>query len=181
MNMHPLSSLFSATALAGLLASPGAAQPKTDAFMVHPILSLAISGLHVAYEKSFGDDRWAMEIPFYLGYSERVYDNATLFTGSGFGVRRYLVDAGKGTFVSPEIEVVNIHRFASGPDEPANLVVAVPSLRMGYKWRWSVAAMETGVGMAFYKADVTRGNWSSRDNHTSGLVPMGHFAVGIPF
>jgi hypothetical protein len=183
MNMHPLRTLLATAALTGIfLTAKAQADEKIKAFMVHPILSLAISGLHVAYEGGFGaDKRWAFEVPVYLGYSERLYDNATLFTGSGLGIRRYLVDAAKGTFVSPEVEIVNVHRFASGPGDAANLLIVVPSVRMGYKWRWNVMTMETGVGFAFYNADVTTGNWNTQDNHTSGLVPMGHFAAGIPF
>ncbi|MDB5049729.1 MAG: hypothetical protein JWO30_2800 [Fibrobacteres bacterium] len=181
--MHPLRSLLASAAMAGLmLASKAAAAEKTDAFMIHPILSLAISGLHVSYESGFGKDkRWAYEIPFYLGYSEHYSTNATLFTGSGLGVRRYLVDPGKGTFISPEIEIVNLHRFSSGPEARADVLVVVPSFCMGYKWRWNIMTMEAGAGAAFYKSEVTNGNWDTRENRISVLAPIGHFAAGIPF
>jgi hypothetical protein len=153
---------------------------KTSAFTIHPILSLAVSGLHVSYEIALGGGRTALEIPAYLGYNERVYDNPMLFLGSGLGIRRYLTEAGKGTYICPQIEIVNIHRFERGPDSVGNIVVVAPSVRMGYKWRWEIFTMELGAGAAFISANATTGKWNE-DEEMSVLIPMGHFALGIPF
>ena len=158
--------------------SPG---PKNSAFTIHPILSMLVRGLHVSYEGPIGNDgKTAFEIPVYLGYSERVFDNPTLFTGSGFGIRRYLTEAGKGTYISPEIEIVNVHRFESGEDSSSNYLIVAPTVRMGYKWRWEIFTMEAGAGAAFIYGRITSGRWQNEENNMKGLFPFGHFALGIP-
>lgn len=153
---------------------------KTSAFTIHPILSLAVSGLHVSYEMAFKGGRTALEIPVYLGYNERVYNNPMLFLGSGIGIRRYLTNPGQGTYICPQIEIVNIHRFERGSDSVGNIVVFAPTLRMGYKWRWEIFTMELGAGAAFINANATQGKWN-QDEEINILLPMGHFALGIPF
>lgn len=198
MPMKPIRPLIAAAVLAGLFfpdstrseTIPDSAriedpnphgEGKNRAFVIHPVLSLVISGLHVSFEGPLGTGLWAYEVPAYLGYSEHLYENATLFTGLGFGLRRYLLDPGMGAFVSPEVEIVNVHHFESGPENAGNLVVTVPSLRMGYKWRWNVATLETGIGFAYVRTEVSDGRWNRDDSKVSSLIPMGHFAAGVPF
>lgn len=153
---------------------------KTSAFTIHPILSLAVSGLHVSYEVALKGSRTALEIPVYVGYNERVYNNPMLFLGSGIGIRRYLTNPGQGTYICPQIEIVNIHRFERGSDSVGNVVVFAPTLRMGYKWRWEIFTMELGAGAAFINANATKGKWNENEE-INILLPMGHFALGIPF
>jgi len=154
---------------------------KTEALTVHPILSVAILGLHVSYEGALGQGLWAYEVPMYFGYSEKVYSNATMFLGSGLGLRRYVLEQGQGAYIEPELECLNIHRFPQGPDNSSNIVIVAPSLRMGYKMRWDFVTLDLGIGAGFAQSALTEGGYPDSGGSVRALFPMGNVGIGIPF
>lgn len=156
-------------------------RPLTSAFSIHPFLSVAISGLHVSYEAAFSGGKTAFEVPIYLGYSESVYNNPSFFIGSGFGIRRYLINPGAGTYVSPQIEVLNLHRYEKGTFAESNQLIIMPSLRMGYKWRWNTFVVDIGSGMTYILTLRDGRDEYERRKATQFLTPLGSIAVGIPF
>jgi len=167
------------------VSSPSA---KRYAFTIHPISSLSVSGVNVSFEGPLGDDRWAYEVPLYLGYNQYSGNTALFITGSGLGVRRYLLEGGAGTYISPEIDVVNLHASVSSSSSGStagNLLIVMPSLRLGYKARWDYFTLDTGFGFQFVKAYLTAGtsnDVSSDVNfNVAFLTPMFSFALGIPF
>ncbi len=154
---------------------------KNDALTIHPILSIAIFGIHTSYEGALGMSRWAYEVPAYFGYNERLSQNPTLFMGTGIGIRRYVLEAGQGAYIEPELECVNMHQFASGIDSKRNIVFMIPSLRMGYKLRWQTVVLDLGLGTGFINGTLTDGVLSKNDGWTRALIPTGNVAIGIPF
>ena len=167
--------------LAALLAwaPAGAAPGKLRAVTVHPILSIPISGLHISYEHPL-QGLYSLEIPVYFGYSEYTYEGAALALGAGAGIRRYLLHPGRGTYVNPQLEVLNAHIFESRDYEAYNALIIMPSLRMGYKFRWEVFTMDLGLGFGLFTSTYTdRG--PGQDDSGMALVPWGNFALGVPF
>jgi hypothetical protein len=159
----------------------GRTVPRPRALTVHPAFSLAISGLNLSYETPLGTGLWSCELPLYLGYNERMWSNPTFFAGSGFGVRRYLVSRGAGTYVSPSLDVVNIHRFEKGPEAGNNILMLAPNLRMGYRWTWNVFTMDAAMGFVYYESRLTEGKRTDMDMDQRGLLPMFQYSLGIPF
>lgn len=156
-----------------------AGSDKLRSVTIHPILSFPISGLHISYEHPLQGLN-SLEIPLYFGYSEFTYDNAALAVGSGVGYRRYLLHPGRGTYVNPQLEVVNVHFFSNEEYAAGNALIVMPSLRMGYKFRWEVFAMDLGLGFGLFASTFTE---SAPDDEGYGiaLMPWGNFALGVPF
>lgn len=154
---------------------------RSDALTVHPGFSILISGLNLSYEAALGQGLWNYEIPFYLGYNERAWNNPTLFLGGGFGVRRYLLVRGAGTYVAPSLDVVNVRRFEKGEQESNNVLILAPNLRMGHRWSWNVFTMDAAIGFAYYDAIATEGKLGSDDPDQRGLFPMVQYSLGVPF
>lgn len=153
----------------------------SNAFTVHPGFSILISGLNISYEAALGRGLWNYEIPFYIGYNERLWNNPTLFVGSGFGLRRYLLERGAGTYVAPCLDILNVKRWDKGPDVGNNVVIVVPNLRMGHRWTWNVFTMDLSVGFAYYDAIATDGVLGDQDPDRRGLLPMVQYSLGVPF
>jgi hypothetical protein len=155
---------------------------RPGAITLHPAFSLAISGVNLSLEMPLGQGLWAYEIPFYLGYNERAYDNPYFFAGSGFGVRRYLLARGDGAYFAPSLDMLNVHRYAKGPEAGNNLVIMAPNLRMGYRWNWRAFTMDASAGFLYYQTFLTQGQRSADDwDILRGLFPMTQFALGMPF
>lgn len=153
----------------------------SNAFTVHPGFSILISGLNVSYEAALGKGLWNYEIPFYIGYNERLWNNPTLFVGSGFGLRRYLLERGAGTYVAPCLDILNVKRWDKGPDVGNNVLIVVPNLRMGHRWTWNVFTMDVSAGFAYYDAIATDGVLGDQDPDRRGLLPMVQYSLGVPF
>lgn len=163
-------------------AVPATEPSRASAITVHPAFSLAISGVNLSLEKPLGQGLWSYEIPFYLGYNEKVYDNPYFFAGSGFTLRRYLIERGTGTYFAPSLDLLNIHRFEKGPEVANNLFLMAPNLRMGYRWNWKAFTMDASAGFLYYQTFLTQGERSSDDwGVLRGLFPMTQFALGMPF
>ncbi len=158
-----------------------AAHRHSDAFTIHPGFSVLISGLNASYEGAMGSGLWNYEIQGYLGYTEHRWTNPLLCTGLGFGARRYLLDRGAGTYVEPELDLLNVHRFEQGPDAGNNVVVVVPNIRMGYRWTWNVFTMDVSAGAFYYNSHPTWGKLTADDPNAAGLLPMVQYALGVPF
>lgn len=154
---------------------------RSDALTVHPVMSMAISGLNLSYEFGIGQGLWSGEIPLYIGYNEKLYTNPTFFLGSGFGLRRYLLDRGAGTYVAPSLDVLNVKRWSKGPDAANNVLMVVPNLRMGYRWTWTVFTMDAALGAAYYETVATQGKLANDDPNVRGIIPMAQYSLGIPF
>jgi hypothetical protein len=161
---------------------PAQEPARPSAITLHPAFSLAISGMNLSLEMPLGSGLWSYEVPFYLGYNEKVYDNPYFFAGSGFTLRRYLLERGTGTYVAPSLDFLNVHRFEKGPEVANNLIVAAPNLRMGYRWNWKAFTMDASAGFLYYHTILTQGRRSSDDwDILRGLFPMTQFALGMPF
>lgn len=155
---------------------------RPGAITLHPAFSLAISGVNLSLELPLGQGLWNYEIPFYLGYNERVYDNPYFFAGSGFTLRRYLLERGNGAYFAPSLDLLNVHRFEKGPIAGNNLLIFAPNLRMGYRWNWKVFTMDASTGFFYYQTFLTQGRRSDDDwDIFRGLFPMTQFALGMPF
>ncbi len=152
---------------------------KLRSITIHPFLSLPISGLHISYEQPLQGLN-SLEIPLYFGYSEFTYENAVLALGSGVGYRRYLLHSGRGTYVNPQLEIMNVRFFSDREYAAGNALIVMPSLRMGYKFRWEVFTMDLGLGFGLFTSTITEGG---PDDDVSGmaLIPWGNFALGVPF
>jgi hypothetical protein len=160
--------------------APAPAQP--GAITLHPVFSLAISGINISLELPLGQGLWNYEVPFYLGYNEKAYDNPYFFAGSGFTLRRYLLVRGEGTYVAPSLDLLNVHRFEKGPEVRNNLFLIAPNLRMGYRWNWRAFTMDASAGFLYYQTILTQGQRSRDDwDVLRGLFPMTQFALGMPF
>ena len=156
--------------------------PRARAITLHPAFSLAISGLNISYEAPLGRGLWTYELPFYLGYNERVYNNPYFFIGSGFTVRHYLIERGAGAYFAPSLDMLNVHRFKKGPEPANNLLIVAPNLRMGYRWTWKSFTMDASAGVLYYETLLTQGQRSDDDwEIRRGLFPMTQFALGVPF
>lgn len=156
-------------------------EPKTKALTVHPVTSIAILGLNVSYEYGVKQSLWALEVPFYFGYNEAINGNGMLFVGTGIGFRRYLFTLGSGTYLEPEVDVMNIHQFPKFDDDmESNGILLAPSLRMGYKLLWENFTMDLGIGGTFFHGVAASGD---HQNFTRGslLTPTFNFALGLPF
>ena len=158
-----------------------AAHRRTDAFTIHPGFSVLISGMNASYEGALGDGLWNYEVSGYLGYTEHRWTNPILFTGTGFGVRRYLLERGAGTYVAPSLDILNVHRFRQGPDEGNNVLILAPNARMGYRWTWNVFTMDVSCGVFYYNTRATSGRLTNDDPDKAGLLPMVQYALGVPF
>ncbi len=155
---------------------------RPGAITLHPAFSLAISGVNLSLELPLGQGMWNYEIPFYLGYNERVYDNPYFFAGSGFTLRRYLLERGNGAYFAPSLDILNVHRFEKGPIAGNNVLILAPNLRMGYRWNWKVFTMDASTGFFYYQTMLTQGRRSNDDwDIFRGLFPMTQFALGMPF
>jgi hypothetical protein len=155
---------------------------RESAITVHPAFSLAISGLNISLERPLGQGLWSYEVPFYLGYNEKVYANPYFFAGSGFTLRRYLLERGNGTYFAPSLDLLNVHRFEKGPEVANNLFLFAPNLRMGYRWTWKAFTLDASAGFLYYQSILTQGQRSSDDwEILRGLFPMTQLALGMPF
>jgi hypothetical protein len=162
--------------------APAEAPAHRGAITLHPAFSLAISGINLSLEMPLGQGLWNYEIPIYLGYNERIYDNPYLFAGSGLTLRRYLLERGDGTYFAPSLDLLNVHRFEKGPEKNNNLIVVAPNLRMGYRWNWKAFTMDASAGFFYYQTILTQGQRSNDDwEIRRGLFPMTQFAMGMPF
>ncbi len=165
-----------------MLCTAPRAEEAQHSVTFHPILSLAIKGLHLTYESSLGSGRNAFEVPIYLGYFELRQENPILFTGLGFGWRRYLHLANQGPYLSPKHEAVLVRQFSSGPQPSFYGLINMTSLGMGYKFLWQHFTLDLGIYASYLRTDlVSGGNLSDRNDESETLFPSGSLAFGIPF
>jgi hypothetical protein len=156
-------------------------ETKTSALTLHPLMSLAVQGIHVSWEGSLGRPGWAYEVPLLFGYNEYYDENAQLFLGAGLGIRRYPFAPSSGMYLCPQFEAGYIRRFAEGPWNEGTALLTVSSLRMGYKFQWRVFTLDLGMGMAFASSSQVSGFTDDTDWEFKALMPWGNLALGIPF
>jgi hypothetical protein len=177
-----LLSLMLASACFAQEPAPAKEPARPSAITLHPVFSLAISGVNLSLEMPLGQGLWNYEVPFYLGYNERLYNNPYFFAGSGFTLRRYLLTRGDGTYFAPSLDLLNVHRFRKGPEAGNNIFIVAPNARMGYRWNWKLFTMDASAGFFYYHTMLTQGQRSGDDLELMrGLFPMTQFSLGMPF
>lgn len=159
--------------------APKVDSPPREALTIHPISSIAVSGFSLSYEFPFRS-RLALEVPAHFGINSRLYEQGRLFVGSGLGLRLYLTHPDYGGYVSPSFEFLNMQFFKEENEPGGNTFVTLAWLRYGYKFLWPHFTLDVGGGFGW--GQTFGGSPSGpTDTPISGFIPMGHFALGIPF
>ncbi len=153
--------------------------PPREALTIHPISSIAISGFSLGYEFPL-KPRLSLEVPVYFGISSRQYNQGRIFAGSGLGMRLYMMHPDFGGYLSPSLEFLDMQFFKDTEQPGGNTLVTLAWLRYGYKFLWPHFTLDVGGGFGWLQ---TFGGSPSgpTDTPISGFIPMGHFALGIPF
>jgi hypothetical protein len=158
--------------------------PLKSTLSLHPATSLTISGFSLSYER-FLKPGISLDFPFFLGLSDKLYDQGRFFAGSGLGMRYYLSQRQSGGYLAPSLEFMNMTFFAEKRANTStipggNVLITYAKVRYGYKFLWDHFTIDVGMSMGYFS--TYGGSLDAVNASNIGiLIPMGQFALGIPF